>query len=140
MECSVIPTQDHVWIAARLESVSGESEYYGRLEAMVFQAVTANELTEGWFRLNSVHWQSGDGDLESQTEAGRQWGYSDVAYFRVESLIRLIILTDDFVERLNRKPRASRKSPASGSKRSARKTSSSPRKRPQPKPGGDSGD
>jgi len=90
---------DYVWVAIRVSDGSGTTpEYRGRMNVEVFRQITMNELHAGWFALESVIWERDRHDIP-QSEVGADWGYGDVTYFRAENLVRIILLSDEFVRR-----------------------------------------
>jgi hypothetical protein len=92
---------DFVWVAARVVDGGGSiREYRGRMDVDVFRQITMNELTTGWFALESVIWERDREDVP-QNVVGENWGYGDVTYFRIENLIRIILLSDAFVRKLH---------------------------------------
>ena len=94
------PSPDFVWVAVRVSDGSTNlPEYRGRMNVDVFRQITMNELTHGWFALESVTWEANRQDVP-QSVVGAEWGYGDVTFFRVESLCRIIMLSDSFVRRV----------------------------------------
>lgn len=92
----------HVWVAVRVaDGINDAAEYRGRIDADVFEQITSNELTSGWFRLDSILWERDRADVP-QSEAGQAWGYSNTSFFRIESLARIVVLSDAFAESVAR--------------------------------------
>jgi hypothetical protein len=93
---------DYVWVAVRVIEPSGQMpEFRGRLAMNVFDRIISNEMTAGWFALESVRCDQDGRDIP-QKEAGKIWGYGEVSFFRVENLARIILLSDGYVRSLPR--------------------------------------
>lgn len=95
---------DCVWVAVRVfdgEAGNQVSEHRGQMPVDVFRRITMNEMTEGWFGLDCVHWDR-DGEPVLMNVAGRKWGYGSTVYIRVDRVTRIILLDDAFVSKLTR--------------------------------------
>lgn len=92
----------YVWVAVRVsDGINQGAEYRGRMDADVFEQITSNEMTSGWFRLDSILWERDRVDVP-QSEAGQAWGYGDTSFFRVEWLARIVVLSEAFVQSVTR--------------------------------------
>ena len=93
---------DFVWVSVRVSDGSAHvGEYRGQMAVNVFQQITSNELNNGWFALESVSWER-DREEVLQSVVGVPWGYGDTTYFRIENLLRIIPLSDSFVQKRSR--------------------------------------
>jgi hypothetical protein len=97
--------QDRVWVAVRVHDGTQVGEYYGQIRATILaEIMSAPAKPEGtgpqWFELESTFWMTQDGKWRRQSAAGRQWGYDDSVYFRVSHLMRVVPLTDEFIQEM----------------------------------------
>ena len=94
--------EDGIWVAIRvLEGSRNDGmagEYCGRMPKKTFDQIRANRNCEPLFKLENPFW------MENQTtfiflSQLKDHGYSNVSYFRSDSVLRLIPLTPVFVKR-----------------------------------------
>jgi hypothetical protein len=112
---------DSVWVAIRVEDGSRCTvEYRGRIDAAVFEKITTSELTSGWLRLDDVIWEKERLDVR-QDDYGSFWGYGNTSFYRVESLSRIILLSDDFVRTHCRSDQSGKKSSTKSKRPSSRR-------------------
>jgi hypothetical protein len=92
--------EKYVWVAIIVRDGVNESpEYRGRIDRETFEKIANNEMTNGWFKMESTYWER-DRKYVPQGQAGYEWGYSNTTYFRTEWIARIIVLTEDFVRSL----------------------------------------
>ena len=88
------------WVAITVkDGPNDNAEYRGRIEREVFEKITTNEMTNGWFRMDLTYWER-DRKYVPQGQAGYEWGYGNTSFFRTEWVSRIILLTDVFVKSL----------------------------------------
>lgn len=88
---------DHyIWVAVRVSDSTNVFEYYGRMETEQYSNIVHNVDNDGWFLLEDVTWEI-NGRFSPQATEGKNWGYSDNAWYRVYDLTRIIPLDEDFV-------------------------------------------
>jgi hypothetical protein len=97
---------DRVWVAVRVQDGTQIGEYYGQVRAKLLAEILNTPAKPDspagpqWLELESTFWITQDGKWRRQSAAGRQWGYDDTVYFRVSHLMRIVPLTDDFVQEI----------------------------------------
>jgi hypothetical protein len=98
-------SHERVWVAIRVHDGTQVGEYYGQVRTGLLAEIinAAGKLDSAgpqWFELESTFWMTQDGKWRRQSAAGRQWGYDDTVYFRVSHLLRIIPLTDEFIQEI----------------------------------------
>jgi hypothetical protein len=101
------PNPDEVWVAIRVlekGAIQPAGEYYGALDKKVFEETLERTMPSGFLKLRHVAWlENGRIVRLAEPTGGVEYGYGDVMYIRVESVLRIIELDEKFVkERLIR--------------------------------------
>ena len=94
---------DKTWVAISLFDGRRNMavEYYGKIDTQVFDDIKNRSITNGFFKLESSCWFDNEKhvqQLKNETQAGQLLGYSNTAFFRVEVIIRIILLDPSFVK------------------------------------------
>jgi hypothetical protein len=94
---------DEVWVEIRVADRGlgqGLINYYGSMDRKEFVGMMNTTVLAGFVKLNHVAWREKGNilSLSQQNGDGLNYGYSDVAYFRVETIYRIVTLTDAFVK------------------------------------------
>lgn len=91
-----IMSDHYIWVAVRVSDGTNIFEYYGRMETEQYSNIVHNIDNDGWFLLEDVTWEI-NGRFSPQATEGKNWGYSDHAWYRVYDLTRIIPLDEEFV-------------------------------------------
>lgn len=91
-----IMSDHYIWVAVRVNDGTNIFEYYGRMETEQYSNIVHNIDNDGWFLLEDVTWEI-NGRFSPQATEGKNWGYSDSAWYRVYDLTRIIPLDEEFV-------------------------------------------
>jgi len=103
LPCLAKGVPDDVWVAIRVvDRGVGQpaDEYYGTIDKKIFVGMLNTTVPSGFLELEHVAWME-NGQIVgiSQSKAdGMVYGYGDIAYFRVETVLGIIVLDDDFVK------------------------------------------
>jgi len=97
------PSED-VWVAVRIIDKGvgqGTSEYYGTIDKTLFATLTKTVNLIGFIEMNNVGTLYNDKYITLKEEVlnGKEYGYSNKMYFRAETLVRIIPLDPEFVEK-----------------------------------------
>jgi hypothetical protein len=96
------PTEIWVAIDATTKGLGSSAvEYYGALDRKVFEETLTRTMPSGFLKLSHTAWMEA-GQLKrlaESTEGGMTRGYSDVMYFRVETVTRIVELDNAFVKK-----------------------------------------
>jgi len=101
--CWAQAATDDVWVAVRVvDAEAGQPaiEYYGTLEPKEFDWFSTNTSTVAFLKLQHVAWME-DGQIVPISRPGadgRDYGYGDVTYLRVDTVVRIIVLNNAFVK------------------------------------------
>jgi hypothetical protein len=93
-----------IWVAidATMKGLGAEVvEYYGALDKKVFDETLTRTMPSGFLRLTHTSWMEA-GELKrlaESSEGGTTRGYSDVMYFRIETVTRIVELDSGFVKK-----------------------------------------
>jgi hypothetical protein len=102
---------DHVWVVVRVvDAEAGQApiEYYGSIDPKEIDTFSTNTSTVAFLKLQHVAWME-DGQLVPISHPGadgRDYGYGDIAYLRVDTVVRIILLNDAFVKEHSLEPKA----------------------------------
>ena len=103
MSCRAQGAPDDVWVAVRVvDAEAGQApiEYYGTISEKEIDWFSSNTSTVGFLKLQHVAWME-DGQvipISHPGEDGRDYGYGDVTYLRIDTVLRIIVLNDAFVK------------------------------------------
>ena len=95
--------QDLVWVAIRASDKGLNQpglEYYGSVERKAFNTAVTSPVPTGFLKLTHASWLS-DGKLVAVSESsynGNSYGYKDVVYIRMDTIFRIIELSDEFTK------------------------------------------
>ena len=98
--------RDEIWVSMLVYEGSQQevsNEYFGKMDRATFEGIVNNGLEHGFFKITQMGWidERGAWQRMSQTQVrGQSMGYTQVAYFRIENLYRLILLDDAVVMRM----------------------------------------
>jgi hypothetical protein len=112
---------DQTWVAISLFDGRRNAavEYYGKIETKVLDSIINHSTSNGFFKLESSCWLDNDKNIhqmKNEAQSERLLGYSNTAFFRVEVIIRIILLEPSFVkdvlEKLDKADKAELPKPA----------------------------
>lgn len=101
--CWAQSSTDDVWVAVRVvdaEAGQGAIEHYGTISAKEFDWFSNNTSPVGFLKLQHVAWME-DGQIVPISHLGadgKDYGYGDIAYLRIDTVVRIILLNDAFVK------------------------------------------
>lgn len=93
-----------IWvaIAATIKGLGSEAvEYYGALDRKVFEETLTRTMPSGFLKLRHTAWMEA-GELKrlaDSMDGGTTLGFSDVMYFRIETVTRIVELDNSFVKK-----------------------------------------
>jgi hypothetical protein len=95
------PPSNQVWVAIRVVDKGvgqAPTEYYGTMERKVFVGMLNTTVPSGFLELEHVAVMLNGRltPMSEEAENGAKYGYGDVAYFRVETVLRIVLLSDEF--------------------------------------------
>ncbi len=94
--------QENIWVAVSLFDGRNRTvvEYYGVMQKSIFDGITINSITEGFFKLDNTSWMTDEGVvlMRDSKNAGRSSGYSGETYMLVKTITRIIALEKEFVK------------------------------------------
>ena len=107
MNTTVTPLKrDEIWVSLLVYEGSNQElsvEYFGRMDRQTFESITANNFVQGFFKLTSIGWvdeREGWVRLSDSHVRNTRFGYTQVAYFRVENIFRIVMLDESYVTRM----------------------------------------
>jgi hypothetical protein len=110
LSCWAQAAADDVWVAIRVVDngvAQPTTEYYGTIDEKTLASLSNLPVGIGFLKLQHVSWMD-NGQIVAISRAkpdGIDYGYGDVAYFRIDTMLRIIVLDDTFVKQHSLEPK-----------------------------------
>jgi hypothetical protein len=92
-----------MWVALSYDRGGLNEEISAKLGKTIFNKITSGKVNRGWLEIEKVYWTKCGKKIPAEFE-GAQWGYGNKYIIRIESIKRIVPLSDQAVRSIENPP------------------------------------
>jgi len=102
---NVSTVQNDIWVALSYDRGGTTEEISAKLEKSIFNRITGGKVNRGWLEIDKAYWTRCGKKIPAIIE-GAEWGYGNKYIIRIESIKRIVPLSEQAVRAIEDQPQS----------------------------------